>query len=551
MPADATWFGPPDRPLAGWLHVPEREVARGGVVICPPLGLEYVASHRALRSVAERLAEHGFVVLRFDYDGTGASAGGPEDPHRVSSWLASIGAADAEIRAVVGGAPVAHLGLRMGATLAAARLAQHEDHQPVAALVMWDACRSGRRFIRQQRALGQLENGLDLGDGSVDAPGFRFSAEAVSDTSSIDLARSLDVRVPHLLVLARADDDAGRVLPHLPACRENVDGMPNLLDVPSPRAQVPDNAIERMVAWMHATMPAVAVPFTPCWYTDADPASNVHERHVRLGPTGLTGIEAGPTGGPDRGRSVLLLNNAAESNIGPVRLWTDLARSWAALGIRSVRFDLSGIGDSPTRSGEPEDLLYSPHAEQDVLDVVATGVVGRSPVLVGLCSGAHLALRMGARIPTASVVAINIESTRPVHPFRTGPDVVFGAQLRWPRRVLARLGLLDAARRLRVRADAVKFAIPSLIWLVLSRFSLRASPGKGLRQVHDTDVTLICCPDDAAGYLTWGRWELERARRHGLEFILLPDIDHVPMPYHQRQAVKRVLTEQVLRRVPA
>ena len=33
------WFGPPDRLLFGWLHVPEGNLARAGVVICPSLEL--------------------------------------------------------------------------------------------------------------------------------------------------------------------------------------------------------------------------------------------------------------------------------------------------------------------------------------------------------------------------------------------------------------------------------------------------------------------------------------------------------------------------------
>src|SRR5450631_4455798 len=40
MPAEPTWFGPIGRPLAGWIHTPDDVSARGGVLICPPVGLE-------------------------------------------------------------------------------------------------------------------------------------------------------------------------------------------------------------------------------------------------------------------------------------------------------------------------------------------------------------------------------------------------------------------------------------------------------------------------------------------------------------------------------
>ena len=75
MTARATWFGPEEGPLFGWLHWPDDGTARAGVVVCPPSGYEAVCAHRTLRVVAERLAERGFAVLRFDYDGTGDSAG--------------------------------------------------------------------------------------------------------------------------------------------------------------------------------------------------------------------------------------------------------------------------------------------------------------------------------------------------------------------------------------------------------------------------------------------------------------------------------------------
>src|SRR4051812_34449398 len=86
-----TWFGPAERPLFGWYHAPALATARAcGVVLCNPFGYEMMCSHRAYRHLAERLATAGFPVLRFDYDGTGDSAGDGEDPERVESWLGSI-----------------------------------------------------------------------------------------------------------------------------------------------------------------------------------------------------------------------------------------------------------------------------------------------------------------------------------------------------------------------------------------------------------------------------------------------------------------------------
>ena len=55
MTATPLWFGPADRPLFGWLHVPDDGVVRGGAVLCPPVGYEAICAHRTFRVVAEEL----------------------------------------------------------------------------------------------------------------------------------------------------------------------------------------------------------------------------------------------------------------------------------------------------------------------------------------------------------------------------------------------------------------------------------------------------------------------------------------------------------------
>ena len=45
------------------------------VLMCYPLGQEYVRSHRALRTLSAHLAQKGVPSLRFDYRGTGDASG--------------------------------------------------------------------------------------------------------------------------------------------------------------------------------------------------------------------------------------------------------------------------------------------------------------------------------------------------------------------------------------------------------------------------------------------------------------------------------------------
>src|SRR5437773_7734152 len=69
------YFGSPDKLLFGCYHEPSLERRRKcAVVVCQPVGHEYINSHRALRQLAARLCDAGFPVLRFDYYGCGDSS---------------------------------------------------------------------------------------------------------------------------------------------------------------------------------------------------------------------------------------------------------------------------------------------------------------------------------------------------------------------------------------------------------------------------------------------------------------------------------------------
>ncbi len=84
------WIGPPERPLMSWLTTPVEGPASVGVLVVPPVGYEYWNSHRTLRTLAERLAEGGCRVLRFDLDGLGDSAGDQWDASRLEAWRGSV-----------------------------------------------------------------------------------------------------------------------------------------------------------------------------------------------------------------------------------------------------------------------------------------------------------------------------------------------------------------------------------------------------------------------------------------------------------------------------
>src|SRR3954469_14099070 len=112
------YFGPPERPLFGWLHRPEHRSHSIGLVVCNPLGYEAVCAHRTIKHFANAAANASIPALRFDYDGTGDSAGSDFDTGRFDAWLTSIQLAIDTLKQQTGVSRVCLLGIRLGATLA-------------------------------------------------------------------------------------------------------------------------------------------------------------------------------------------------------------------------------------------------------------------------------------------------------------------------------------------------------------------------------------------------------------------------------------------------
>jgi pimeloyl-ACP methyl ester carboxylesterase len=206
------FFGPrlaEGRALFGWFHpAPEGSAPPRAVVLCPPLGYEGICAYPTLRTFAERIAAAGVPVLRLDYDGTGDSSGVDEDGGRLRAWKDSIGAAIEELRALSGVTEVALFGVRTGATLAALAAAEHDD---VDRLILWNACTSGRAYLREQRAFrllaeqhGELQARPKAeGDASDESGGFVFTAETRTELSEINLLKLTKRPAAKVLVIAR------------------------------------------------------------------------------------------------------------------------------------------------------------------------------------------------------------------------------------------------------------------------------------------------------------------------------------------------------------
>ncbi len=562
MTGSPIWFGPAERPLFGMLHVPEGNTARAGVVLCSPLGREDLFFHSTYRSLAERLERHGIAALRFDYDGTGDSAGVQRDPSRVAAWSASTQAA-VDLMRSAGPPVVAAVGMRLGATLAAFEATR----APLDALVLWDPCRSGRTFLREQSALQAVgAGGGDTEDGSVQTPGFRYDRDTVTDLSGLDIATCTGPMADQILLLVRPDrgrdkkldarlEDAG------PVERGVALGQDERLNVNGKSNAGLEETIDGVVRWLSTISAAEPAPFDLAVFDRRETSAVVArdarsrpiiERPVRFGRPGLFGIMT-ELDGTESATTLVCFNTANSRRIGPSRLWVELAREWAGFGLRTLRVDLSGIGDSGTHPGQTRDIFYPVEAPLDIEDVakfVSPHDTSRI-VLVGLCSGAYHAVHGGLSLGAQGVCVINpIFDARPLPPpvasatttaTATAPTTATATATTTPgpqpsspaRRWVARLAGHELSK-------SVLGALPDGAWWVLNRLGVRRSPVESLQRLVDdgSDVMIIVGPDEAADIKRGAVHALRKlSRSDRFQFLVIDDLDHSMLGVHDERRV--------------
>ncbi|MCU1485232.1 MAG: hypothetical protein JWN67_1978, partial [Actinomycetia bacterium] len=435
---------------------------------------------------------------------------------------------------------VAAVGMRLGATLAAAAAAGLDG------LVLWDPVWSGKAFVRQLRALQLL--GMDglagtppASDGSLAVAGAVYPGPTVEELRSLALPDLSGTNLP-VLLLHRPDQPAPtKELDRVPPGVEvgEATGQDALLDGPSIGARVPRAAVDRVVAWLDGHLPGERVAFCPSTRAEAE-LDGVAERFVALGPAGMFGITSEVAAGAHPGRPVLLLlNNSVDHHVGPNRMWVDWGRHMARLGFPVARVDLSGIGDSPTRPGEPDDRPYGRWSVPDVVDAVRSVDRGAGVVPVGLCSGARNALDAGAEVALRGVGAVN----PPLHIDRRW---IVGLSPDDPRP--AAIERINAYHRWR---HHLLLRLPAVAWRALDRLGVRPSRARAIQQVVDTGAETLVVYGADDFYLSRVRresaWHLARlaaAPNHRL--VTVDGLDHGLMSPGGRDEVVRHLTDHLV-----
>lgn len=186
------YFGPGQSALFGCYHAPQSIRPTGpAVVLCCPLGREYVQFHRAYRQLAVLLSEVGYPTLRFDFFGCGDSSGDWRD-WGLDRWVADISTAIGEMRRISGAERISLVGLRLGGTVAAMAAGERGD---IHSLVLWDPVVSGRAYVDE---LGALHEDMlrhahvksqpgPSGEAGIELLGFAFTQPFLDDLRSLDL----------------------------------------------------------------------------------------------------------------------------------------------------------------------------------------------------------------------------------------------------------------------------------------------------------------------------------------------------------------------------
>ena len=207
------------------------------------------------------LAASGWDTLRFDYYGTGDSAGDLVEAN-LGEWEKDIEWAVEEARATSGANRVALIGLRLGANLAASVAVRRSKEVDV--LILWDPVVRGPEFLSEVHALEAaistappLERASEAGGGH-EILGFALTAAMAAEIGSLDLVSAVDgLPARTLTLVSRPTASYDELVSALARRRgnsvsvERISGLPPWLDDRFLGVgAIPVDALQRMAQWL-------------------------------------------------------------------------------------------------------------------------------------------------------------------------------------------------------------------------------------------------------------------------------------------------------------
>jgi pimeloyl-ACP methyl ester carboxylesterase len=225
-------------------------------------------------------------------------------------------------------------------------------------------------------------------------------------------------------------------------------------------------------------------------------------------------------------------------------MWVELSRRWAELGFRSVRFDLSGIGESPVHPGINDRATRSVHALREVAESIAFISPGgaKDAVLVGLCSGAYHAMEVGFATKVKAIYMVNPAfRVDPMAEPETDDD-------------LARREIAEVRRKWYVMLESLEFLwplarkAPEFMWTLIDRFGVTSSKAESLIRLasRGIDTFIVADSNEASRYVRGKRSDIRRLELEGsLSLVTFESLDHTIFGPLARQRVVNSLSEHL------
>jgi len=482
-----------------------------------------------MRTLAASLAQNGFAAFRFDYRGTGDSSGDFGSTLANPGWIEDVQSAVTYLRQS-GIQQISAVGMRLGATLVG--LAATDSQLALNSFVAWDPCESGRSFLRELRALETLrhESVNSQEDGSVETAEYLFSREMAESIRSLSLTHSGPMTgAARTLVVSREKRPLSTSLRnHLQNGAvefETTVEQETLIDIHPFYAQTPANTISRIVKWLCDSQ--VERKDEPRWtfQSEAVLQSSVNgndlvEKVAKVGTRRLFAVTSEPKT-TSTGPWVVFLSGVHEDHTGPSRLWVEIPRRLATMGLRCVRIDLSGTGESPRGAGDPPVQGNDSVWIRDVY-TIGPSISPRDPsdcVYIGYCSGGFLAVEGAFGSGARGVCTINL-------PAATDYSHAI-SRLENSGRSIANL-IARVMRRIIGKYDVIgEFLWLSLSWMLPNRWTVDIMENVISR---GTMILAMVGPADQAPYrnvplLRRFGDRLARAARP-YPFTLVPTLDH-------------------------
>ena len=261
------YFGESGKLLFGCYHAPEVESRRDcGVVLCYPMGHEYMQFHRAYRQLAIQLSKVGFPVLRFDFFGCGDSAGNGEEG-RIHQWLSDLSTAIGEMKRRGHVAKICLVGLRLGGALSMMAGAARGD---IGGMVLWDPIVSGTAYVNRLKTSHRKmlrfahvkEKGGTKGDKATEILGFPYTEALLADIDNLDLL-SIEKKPADKVLVIQSDEETDQrpLMKNLESMGARVDSLHHLAPQiwmwieDFGKVVVPYQILQSVVSWMCEAYP--------------------------------------------------------------------------------------------------------------------------------------------------------------------------------------------------------------------------------------------------------------------------------------------------------